>query len=537
MKSSFCARIVAGAALLLVASCATTSLTRQDVLRQYDAVAALSDGLQAAQGRDGALLAPGLFKQTKEHLDRAFEHARRAKKNRAIAAANRGLKSLERLDQAIRKGARVMREVLDMRTRAVDEGAAVLFKDGLQEADEAFQSASRRLERGDTQEARTRRAGLIDRYAKLELAALKKGKTEAARKAIADATAGDAEDYAPKTLKKAEEELKLAVAVLDADRTQRNKADQHAREATWHARRAAEITALLKYYESQDFSKEDVALWYQAQLQQIRRALRKDRLPFDQPNSQVIVALQSDTRALQSVLADMKKTNRLTRQQIRSLESELDTTRAAHSEKLNKVLAQHRQQLEAIQSGNAQQLAKAQREAKKQIAALESTLSARAQAQAEEKRRKRRAEARFRSVESMFSKAEAEVFRKGDNVLVRLKGFGFKPGKSEIESDNYGLLNKVVAAINTFPNSVAEISGHTDSRGSDKRNLELSAARAQSVVKFLTTVGGVATSRLTSEGKGEAEPVASNETPEGRAKNRRIDVLIRTGGHPAPPVM
>jgi outer membrane protein OmpA-like peptidoglycan-associated protein len=133
----------------------------------------------------------------------------------------------------------------------------------------------------------------------------------------------------------------------------------------------------------------------------------------------------------------------------------------------------------------------------------------------------------------MFGEDEAEVFRKGDDVLIRMRGFGFGVGKSEIRSRNYPMLNKLIAAINTFPGSRAIITGHTDSRGSEKRNLELSAARAQSVVQFLTTVGGVEPQRLTAEGKGESEPVAPNETADGRAKNRRIDVLIKNPPAPA----
>ena len=87
-----------------------------------------------------------------------------------------------------------------------------------------------------------------------------------------------------------------------------------------------------------------------------------------------------------------------------------------------------------------------------------------------------------------------------------------------------------------FPNATVKIIGHTDSRGSAARNLEVSQARAQSMLQFLSTVGGIEANRLIAEGRGEKEPLATNETPEGRSQNRRIDVVIinQTNGKPSP---
>ncbi len=69
------------------------------------------------------------------------------------------------------------------------------------------------------------------------------------------------------------------------------------------------------------------------------------------------------------------------------------------------------------------------------------------------------------------------------------------------------------------------IEGHTDSMGSDTYNMVLSARRAQSVKKYLAKNFGIASERLTSEGRGKREPIAPNETPEGRQKNRRVEIV------------
>ena len=71
-----------------------------------------------------------------------------------------------------------------------------------------------------------------------------------------------------------------------------------------------------------------------------------------------------------------------------------------------------------------------------------------------------------------------------------------------------------------------EIYGHTDSTASDAHNLDLSQRRAQSVGGILTA-SGVTPSRLVMVGRGESQPVATNDTQEGRAQNRRVEILIR----------
>ena len=80
--------------------------------------------------------------------------------------------------------------------------------------------------------------------------------------------------------------------------------------------------------------------------------------------------------------------------------------------------------------------------------------------------------------------------------------------------------------IDIFPDSKIRVSGHTDSTGSDAVNMKLSEERAGKVAKFLTEVGGIAADRITVNGYGESRPVASNETADGRAANRRVEILI-----------
>lgn len=86
-------------------------------------------------------------------------------------------------------------------------------------------------------------------------------------------------------------------------------------------------------------------------------------------------------------------------------------------------------------------------------------------------------------------------------------------------------LDKLVNVLNTYPNTNIEIQGHTDSRGTDEYNMQLSLKRANAVRDYLAA-HGISPSRLTTRGFGESAPAYSNDTPEGMAQNRRVEFLI-----------
>jgi outer membrane protein OmpA-like peptidoglycan-associated protein len=101
----------------------------------------------------------------------------------------------------------------------------------------------------------------------------------------------------------------------------------------------------------------------------------------------------------------------------------------------------------------------------------------------------------------------------------------FAFSKSDLGDQAKQNLNKLVTALNDYPNTNIEIQGHTDSRGTDEYNMGLSQRRAGAVRDYLVAQG-ISASRLTTRGFGESAPAYSNDTPEGMAQNRRVEFLI-----------
>lgn len=110
-------------------------------------------------------------------------------------------------------------------------------------------------------------------------------------------------------------------------------------------------------------------------------------------------------------------------------------------------------------------------------------------------------------------------------LTVRLKNIYFDFDKTTLKSESFMELNKVVDFLKQNPSVSIEISGHTDSKGSDTYNQNLSQGRSQAVVDYLISQG-IDSSRLEAHGYGESKPIDSNETEEGRANNRRVEFTV-----------
>ncbi len=133
---------------------------------------------------------------------------------------------------------------------------------------------------------------------------------------------------------------------------------------------------------------------------------------------------------------------------------------------------------------------------------------------------------------SRVQQLEAELAnaKKTDRGLVLTLGdVVFETGKANLAPGAARTIDKLVAFLNANPSRRVAVEGHTDSRGSDDNNMDLSRRRAEAVANSIIS-GGIARDRLTIRGFGETTPVANNNTAVGRQLNRRVEIIVLAAG-------
>lgn len=456
---------------LSFSGCATNkSLTTDAAYEQYPLVAELNRKLEKAREDDLAVLSPEYFESSSKTYSEALEQAV-ANNPKATNTANESLSALNRANQNATVARDLLEDVIKVRNKARAANAQSINPDAYAEAEDEFLTLTRYIEEGKIEKAKAGRADAIRAYTHIELAALKDTTVDKARDAINQAKKKNIDDIAPKTFAKAMDEYNLALQTLDADRTNTDKASVHAGRAVWHVQRATQIADVIAHFDASDYDAEDKVLWYQDQIGRIVAPVQSD-VAYNLPNKEMVKGLNLSIANLQS-----EKTK---------LAADLSNISLAKSK-----------ELQAMKESSAA-----------------------------EKKRQQALAAKFNFVQTLYDNKEAEVYRQQDNVLIRAHGFAFNSGASEIDARNFALMNKIIESLSQFPDAKIVVSGHTDSTGNENLNQELSQQRAEKVAQFLTQVGKIPANRIQYVGYGKSRPVANNETPEGRAANRRVEILI-----------
>lgn len=461
-----------GTALLcaIVSGAAAQTDLRDTLFVQADAA------LKAANEARANVLAPKNYGEAAEYYRSAEDKLRRG---RSIESIEKDLASaavsLRKAVDATRLANVTFSSAIQARDDAEAANAAEFATEQWRDAEERFASAATRLEDGNVNAARTRANDAAGLYRAAELTAIKTNYLDETRRLIAQAKKERVERNAPKTLARAESLLAQAEKSLNENRYDTDEPRSLAREAKYEIKHAMYLARTLKPVRDRDVSLEDFALAAERPLARVAGAL--DQVAeFDQGYDAPTVAITASIETLQKDAYELSES----RAQILELESEI-------------------QQLEGKLGTQSQRLA----------------------AQEEQRRR-------FQQVETMFDPGEAQIFTQGQNVLVRPIGLVFASGSAQIQSEYFALLRKVQDAIRVFPNSHVVVEGHTDSFGGDETNLTLSRDRADAVRQYLlANMRDLSPNDVEFVGFGESRPVANNETVEGRAKNRRIDLVIR----------
>ena len=487
MKSSLAA-FAAAIMLMVPATFAPAAFANSVSLESMRAT--LFDSADKALARadelNAAVLAPASYQQGVNSYRRAESTLLRAG---SVDAIRRYVDKAEVQFIKARAAAEVARAAfeatIEARNDALSSEAAAYASATWEKAETAFAEATKRLEKGSIKYAQRYATTAETSYRDAELEAIKANYLNETKALLEQADDVRAKRYAPASYARAAELLNIAEIELNTNRYDTDRPRNLALEAKHNAMHAIYVSKLERQIRDKSTSLEAVLLEWEASMRRLGAAVDTP-IYFDNGEKAAVDALLV---AFESVSEE--------RDDLSQELNDLQTQTAALNLELTALQEQMGGESEAIQQLNA---------------LLE---------------RQKRHRERFITVESMFEPNQANVLRQGDNVIIRMIGLNFDSGEANLKVAHLPLLTILEDAIGTFPGSHVVVEGHTDAFGSDAENLTLSQARADTVVQHLLANMPISPANLVSHGFGESKPVANNETPEGRLRNRRIDVVIQ----------
>jgi outer membrane protein OmpA-like peptidoglycan-associated protein len=391
-----------------------------------------------------------------------------------IASGHAQLQHAEEMAQVART---TLPNAIKARELARAAGATNLGEDYVR-AEEQFLKLTKAIENNDLRYAQNNRDKVAAAFDQLEVRAIKDQTLGEARKLIKQSEEEGARKLTPTTLAVAQQKLNDADAFISEHRYEKEKIQQKSAEALFQAQRLVQVTRQSK--QVGEMQPEQLTLWVEGILSQTASKLSAPDMRNKTFTTQVENILGS-IAALQEDRQFIARQEKVHLEEIKSLKQQV-----------------------ALLEGKTQeeQAAKERLEAEKQFNEL------------------------YTEVKGYFTSDEAEIYKQGNRLIIRLRAMQFPVGQAVIMPSNYGLVSKVQRSIRTFGEPDVVIEGHTDSTGSPELNEHLSQQRADSVRDYLIANGILSEDKIVAIGYGSKRPLASNETEMGRAINRRIDVVI-----------
>ena len=351
-------------------------------------------------------------------------------------------------------------------------------------AEEDFLDLMRAIEKNDLSWARKNRSRVVQAFDKLELRAIK-GVLGEVRRLIKEGEERGGSKITPNTFKAAQDKLRDVDTFISENRYQKEQIHQQVNEALFQGRRLLQVIEQSKKIQAME--PEQITLWFERMLYEAAAKLSapdmRDR-SFEVQVENILASVEA-----------LQKDHEFLVSKVKRQQAELEYNQVQLMDFENRI---------AALEGKTRQ----ERAAKERLAS------------------EKRFQQLFNEVQNSFGPNEAEVYKQGNRLVIRLRGIQFPVGKAFILPANYALLSKVQRAIRTFGEPEVVIEGHTDSTGSEALNLDLSERRAEAVRQYFVANGTLTYDEISAIGYGSEQPLASNKTPEGRAINRRIDVII-----------
>lgn len=444
-------------------------------------------------------LTPDAYRAAEEALGRAGRlRARDAGADAVLEALGRAQSALARADSTAPRSRRLLGPGRATRAVAREAGAEELAPEAWSRAEEALRSAGRAAVREEARRARERTSGAVELYRRAALEALEETLLADAQAARDTAHRRDALERAPRSWRRADSLLARAEravvrSVAEAASGEEAGAVEPGARAAARAtadsaralfRRAARLSALADSVRQREGAFEEAALAYEGAVSRIADSLGAELGPGPGVEAAVETVLEAAARRADT---------------LRRLRSRLDSVRAAarradeRADSLAGRLAELGGRLDSVEARLRPRLAR---------------------------------ERRLREVRAVFADEDARVRVADDSVVLELFGLAFEPGEAELARGDNPLLARARSAIRSFPDAEVVVHGHTDARGDEARNRRLSRERAVAVRDRLLLHLPISADRVSAVGFGETRPVATNDTEAGRARNRRIDIVL-----------
>ena len=464
--------------LFLFAACGGRQLEVQSIPKSehpQELINKLDGDIALARNEKINVLAPTWFTKAESSLNEAKrllgEGAELSKIFENIAT---GQAQLNRATEIAKVSKATLTEVIEARELARKAGAAGLGKD-YTAAEEEFLELTHAIEKENLGYAQRNQSDVANKFRQLEIRSIKVRTIGEVRNLLRAAEKQKTDKIAPASYTAARNKFAEADTFITENPYQKEQMSLLANEALFLARRHMEIAK--ETLRVQQMTPEQVTL----NMEEILFKTSSRLAAPDMRDQSLEQQLDNILATISAQRADQKfTTSKIKKQQ-------LEITDLQH--KIASLEGQSRQQQERLM-------------AEKQLNQL------------------------YSEVKSYFEPYEAEVYKRENQLIIRLKTIEFPVGQAVIMPDNYALLSKVQRAIRAFGEPDVIIGGHTDSTGPEPLNEHLSQQRAEAVRQYLVANGILPYEKIISVGYGSMRPLASNSTEKGRAMNRRIDVTI-----------
>lgn len=464
-----------------IASCAGSKLEIEPIAlseNPKEQVNRLDNALSNARKNQVNVLSPtwfekaeGSFSVAKETLESGGEISK------IIENVALGQAQIKRALEIADRSRRQLSDVIKARDLARNAGATNQVESYV-EIESKFLDLTEAIEDDNMDWAEKNKDKVTQDFRRLELQAIKLNTIGQVKKLIEQAEQEKAEKQVPRTLHETKLTYRHADRYIAKHRYDEQEIQSQANEALFQARRLIQLNKESKRL--QTMNPEELTLW----VEKILHGITKQLPAPDMRNESFDIQYQNIIGSIAAVQKD-------------------------HEFMVNKVKEQRAEMDEM----------------NRKIASLEGK-TREEQAEKERLAAEKKFQQLFVEVQNFFKPEEAEVYKKGNQLILRLRGIQFPVGSYALMPNNYELLSKVQRTIRVFGEPHVMIEGHTDSTGSDAVNEQLSQQRAESVRQYLINNESLPAKNIVSVGYGSTRPLASNKTEKGRAINRRIDLII-----------